>query len=250
MSLQIQMLGTGSAFSKMYYNTSALIRSSNANTLIDCGSTTPKSLNEIGIELDQIDGILISHIHADHIGGLEEVAFRLFFNYNRKRTKLYLTEELAHMLWENALKGGLHNPAEGFNQLQDYFELVFLQENIPFEISPELNIEIIPTLHIPLKLNYSIFINHRTFYSADMQFNKELLINEIIHTRNCHTIFHDCQLSGPGFVHSTLDELLTLPEEIQKLIYLMHYGDQMPNYIGQTGHMTFIHKHDIIEIFD
>lgn len=250
MSLQIQMLGTGSAFSKKYYNTSALIRSTDANILIDCGATTPKSLYEIGIELDQIDGILISHIHADHIGGLEEVAFRLFYNYNRKRVKLYLTEALAQLLWENSLKGGLYNPEEGFNQLQDYFELVFLEENVPFEISPELTIEIIPTLHIAQKLNYSIFINHRTFYSADMQFNKELLINEVVHTRNCHTILHDCQLSGPGYVHTTLEELLTLPENIQKLVYLMHYDDHMPDFIGQTGHMTFIHKHDIIEIFD
>ncbi|MGO4497068.1 MBL fold metallo-hydrolase [Paenibacillus sp. 2RAB27] len=250
MSLQIQMLGTGSAFSKLYYNTSAVIRTTDATILIDCGPTVPKSLSEIAIELDQIDGILISHIHADHIGGLEEVAFRLFYQYNRKRVTLYVTEALAEVLWENSLKGGLYNPEDGFHQLQDYFELVFLQERVPYQLSPELTIEIIPTLHIAQKLNYSMFINHRTFYSADLQFNKDFLINEVAHTRNCHTIFHDCQLNGPGYVHTTLEELLTLPEDIQKLIYLMHYDDHMTEFIGQTGPMTFIHKHEIIEISD
>ncbi|MDR6551447.1 MBL fold metallo-hydrolase [Paenibacillus qinlingensis] len=250
MSLQIQMLGTGSAFSKLYYNTSALVRSADAHILIDCGPTTPKSLHELGIELDQIDGILISHIHADHVGGLEEVAFRLFYQYNRKRVKLYVTAALADTLWENSLKGGLYNPDESFHQLQDYFEIVYLQERQPYAVSPKLTIEIIPTLHIAHKLNYSIFINHRTFYSADLQFNQDLLLHEVIDTRDCHTIFHDCQLSGQGFVHTTLDELLSLPEPIQKLIYLMHYDDHMPDYIGQTGQMTFIHKHEIIQIPD
>ena len=46
MSLQIQMLGTGSAFSKMYYNTSALVRSTDTTILIDGGATTPKSLTK------------------------------------------------------------------------------------------------------------------------------------------------------------------------------------------------------------
>ncbi|KRE90482.1 MBL fold metallo-hydrolase [Paenibacillus sp. Soil766] len=250
MSLQIQMLGTGSAFSKLYYNTSALIRSGDATLLIDCGPTVPKSLSEIEVELDQINGILISHIHADHIGGLEEVAFRLFYQYNRKRVQLYITEALAEVLWENSLKGGLYNPEEGFTQLQDYFELVYLQERVPYPISPELTIEIIPTLHIAQKLNYSIFINHRTFYSADLKFNYDFLVNEVVLSRNCHTIFHDCQLTGPGYVHTTLDELLTLPDDIQKLMYLMHYDDRMPDFIGRTGHMTFIHTHQIIEITD
>ncbi|NQX57590.1 MBL fold metallo-hydrolase [Paenibacillus qinlingensis] len=250
MSLQIQMLGTGSAFSKLYYNTSALIRSTDATLLIDCGPTVPKSLSEIDLELDQINGILISHIHADHIGGLEEVAFRLFYQYNRKRVQLYVTEALAEVLWENSLKGGLYNPEDGFHQLQDYFELVYLQERVPYQISPELTIEIVPTLHIAQKLNYSIFINHRTFYSADLQFNNDFLINEVVHTRNCHTIFHDCQLIGPGYVHTTLAELLTLPAEVQKRTYLMHYDDHMPEFIGLTGHMTFIHKHEVIEITD
>ncbi|OCT17044.1 MBL fold metallo-hydrolase [Paenibacillus pectinilyticus] len=248
MSLQIQMLGTGSAFAKNYYNTSALIRSTDVNILIDCGATTPRSLAEIGLELDQIDGILISHIHADHVGGLEEVAFRLFYQYNQKRTKLYVTEALAQTLWENTLKGGLSNPTEGFNQLGDYFDLVYLEEYVPYVIDTNLTIEVIPTLHINQKLNYSIFINHRTFYSADIQFNKELLIQEVVHTRNCHTILHDCQLSGSGFVHTTLGELLTLPAEIQKRIYLMHYDDDMPSYYGQTGEMTFVQQHALIDI--
>lgn len=250
MNLQIQMLGTGSAFAKTFYNTSALIRSDGMNILIDCGATTPRSLHELGVDLSEIDGIIISHIHADHVGGLEEIAFRLLYQYNQKKTKLFLTKPLADVLWENTLKGGMYNPADGFNCLEDYFDVILIEENEPIAIHPGLTIECTITLHIPHKLNYSFFINSRTFYSADTQFNEEFLIKEVIHKRNCHTILHDCQLSGHGFIHATLEELLTLPEHVQNRIYLMHYNDEMMSYIGKTGGMTFIHQHEIIDIPD
>lgn len=248
MSLQIQMLGTGSAFAKTFYNTSALVRSNEMNILIDCGATTPRSLHDIGVQPDQIDGIIISHIHADHVGGLEEIAFRLLYQYKKKKTKLFLTESLAGVLWENTLKGGMYNPTDGFSRLEDYFEVILVQENVPANILPGLTIEFISTLHIPHKLNYSLFINDRTFYSADTQFNEELLVQEIVNKRNCHTILHDCQLSGNGVIHATLEELLTLPDYVQERIYLMHYDDDMMNFVGKTGSMTFIHQHEVIEI--
>ncbi|OPH47671.1 MBL fold metallo-hydrolase [Paenibacillus ferrarius] len=248
MSLQIQMLGTGSAFAKTLYNTSALVRSTNGNVLIDCGYSTPKSLHEINIQPDQIDGIIISHIHADHVGGLEEMAFRLLYEFNHKKTKLFLTQSIAAILWENTLKGGMYNPSDGFTRIEDYFEIVLIDEHIPTEILPGFTVEMITTMHIPHKPNYSLFINDRTFYSADTQFNAELLMQEVVNKRNCHTILHDCQLSGYGAIHATLEQLLTLPHDIQERIYLMHYGDNMMNYIGKTGSMRFIQQHEVLTL--
>lgn len=248
MSLQIQMLGTGSAFAKTFYNTSALIHSNELNILIDCGSTTPRSLYDIQIQPEQIDGIVISHIHADHVGGLEEMAFRLLYESNQKKTKLYLTKAIANVLWENTLKGGMYNPEDGYHSLEDYFDVIVIEEQVPVVIGPGLAIELVPTLHIPRKPSYSLFINERIFYSADTRFSEELLIHEVIDKRNCHTIFHDCQLSGQGFIHATLEELLTLPEHIQQRVYLMHYADNMSDFIGKTGRMQFVVQHEIIDL--
>ncbi|MBD0379259.1 MBL fold metallo-hydrolase [Paenibacillus sedimenti] len=248
MSLQIQMLGTGSAFAKTFYNTSAMVTNEHARILIDCGFTTPKSLHKLGITPDQIDGIVISHIHADHVGGLEEIAFRLFYQHNKKRIKLFITEPLAFILWENTLKGGMNNPEDGYISLDDYFDVILLEENKPTEIFRGLTIEILPTQHILRKTSYSLFINSRIFYSADIRFNEQLLIHEVVQKRNCHTILHDCQLSGTGVIHATLEELLTLPDDVQKRIFLMHYDDKMPAYIGQTGSMTFIEQYQILTL--
>ncbi|MEW9697906.1 MBL fold metallo-hydrolase [Paenibacillus sp. SI8] len=247
MSLHIQMIGTGSAFAKTYYNTSALVMKDEAKLLIDCGSNVPQSLHELGISPDHIDGIVISHIHADHVGGLEEIAFRLLYQQNKK-TKLFLTQPLATLLWENTLKGGMYNQHDGFCTLEDYFDVILLEENQPTEILPGLTIEFMRTMHIPYKISYSLFINHHTFYSADTRFSQDLLVHEVIGKRNCHTILHDCQLSGQGVIHATLEELLTLPEHVQERIYLMHYDDKMPSYIGQTGRMTFIEQHQLLKL--
>ncbi|MFC5453193.1 MBL fold metallo-hydrolase [Paenibacillus aestuarii] len=247
MSLHIQMVGTGSAFAKTLYNTSALLINEYGKILIDCGASVPKALHELNIQPDQLDGIVISHIHADHVAGLEEIAFRLLYQYNNKRIKLFITEPLAEILWEHTLKGSMHNLAEGFTGLTDYFDVTFLAENTPAKLLPGLVIEPIRTLHIQDKISYSFFINNKTFYSADVRFNEQLLL-QVVHERGCHTILHDCQLTGHGAVHATLAELLTLPADVQQRIYLMHYDDTMPQYIGQTGRMRFIQQHQIIAL--
>lgn len=239
MSLQIQMIGTGSAFAKTFYNNNALIYADGFTLLIDCGITAPRALYELGIPLNQIDAVLISHIHADHVGGLEELAFQYMYVFKRK-IKLLVPDSLETVLWEHTLRGGLENKAEGLVSLNDYFDVVPLAERTATSIHPELTVELLPTDHIPGKASYSLLLNGKVFYSADMKFNAPLLIG--LHERGCELILHDCQLFRPGTAHACLDELITLPEEVQENVLLMHYGDNMSEFIGKTGRMAFMEQ--------
>lgn len=243
MSLQIQMLGTGSAFAKAHYNNNALIYSNGYTLMIDCGFTAPRSLFELQIPFDKIDAILISHIHADHIGGLEEFAFQMLYVY-KKKIKLIVPSSIVHSLWEHSLKGGLENAAEGLTGLSSYFELVTVSEGAPSKLHDGLKVEIVRTEHISNRPSYSFIINDYLFYSADAKFSRSLLA-DIHHNRKCKYILHDCQLFSPGTVHASLDELLTLPEEIQEKVLLMHYGDNYQQFLGKTGRMQFMEQHRI-----
>jgi ribonuclease BN (tRNA processing enzyme) len=245
MSIQLQMVGTGNAFAKKYFNNNALIRSNDYYLMIDMGTTGPYALHQMNFPIDRLNGILITHLHADHIGGLEEIAFRFLYMYHKKIT-LFIPDTLVHWLWEHSLKAGLYNGDHHFTALSDYFEIKTIQEGVPLSVCPGLEVELVRTEHIAGKLSYSLYMNNDIFYSADMRFDREL-IEHAVKERQCRWILHDCQLVGPGLVHTTLEELLTLPENIQSRILLMHYDDEMEQYRGKSGRMSFIEQHKVYE---
>ena len=82
--MNVQMLGTGNAFAKKYFNTNALFYIEGRTVMLDCGITAPLSLYQLNKTFNDIDALLVSHIHADHIGGIEEFAFQMKFVHKRK----------------------------------------------------------------------------------------------------------------------------------------------------------------------
>ncbi|MCP4005888.1 MAG: MBL fold metallo-hydrolase [bacterium] len=84
--LEVTFIGTGDAFgSGGRRHTAILLRDGNRTLLLDCGPTTLLGLRELGIDPREIDAIVLSHYHGDHIGG---VPFMLLdFEFADERTK-------------------------------------------------------------------------------------------------------------------------------------------------------------------
>ena len=70
--LALFFLGTGSAFSKGNYQTNLLIIKGKDHVLVDCGTNCPVAMFSYKSSITSIRNILVTHSHADHIGGLEE----------------------------------------------------------------------------------------------------------------------------------------------------------------------------------
>ncbi len=71
MSFKVTILGSGAALPTAQRKpTSQYIECNDRHFLIDCGEGTQTQLRKIGIKLQKINNIFISHLHGDHYFGL------------------------------------------------------------------------------------------------------------------------------------------------------------------------------------
>ena len=80
--MEIILLGVGEAFDEILPNTSMLVRTEYqgkpVTVLFDCGYSVPPRFWQLGLDVETLDGIWISHFHADHAFGLPALLVRLW----------------------------------------------------------------------------------------------------------------------------------------------------------------------------
>lgn len=240
-SLEFFFVGVGSAFSKIHYQNNVLIVKGQDHLLVDCGTLCPYAFYKYNSNITSIQNLLVTHSHADHIGGLEEVA--LMGRYvTKKLPRMIITDEYKKILWDQSLKGGnsYGEYTTRYLTFDDYFEqikpkLIAKSPRPLYETNiGSINIKLYRTKHMPDSAktwknsfySYGILVDNRILFPSDTRFDKALLdwMEESYHPEY---IFHDCQFYTGG-VHAGIDELKTLPEDLKKRIFLCHYGD---NYV-------------------
>ena len=69
--MRLTVVGSGDAFgSGGRFNTCFHVESASATVLIDCGASSLIALRALGIDPNHLDGVILSHLHGDHFGGL------------------------------------------------------------------------------------------------------------------------------------------------------------------------------------
>ena len=146
--------GTGSAWAVYYGNSSAVLEAGGQRLLLDCGYTVPARLAPLGLTLRDLDGVFISHLHGDHIYGLEEWGFRSFLQWSVK-PRLFIAEDLVTPLWGSVLSGTMAQVCNNNCLLKDYFDVVPLRVGEPMTDGP-WRLEIRPVRHVPNARSYGI----------------------------------------------------------------------------------------------
>lgn len=238
--LSLFFVGVGSAFSKKHYQTNLLIVKGQDHLMVDCGTKTPQAFYELGLPITQLKNYFITHSHADHIGGLEEVMLMSRYML-RTKPNIWITEGYQHILWDMSLRGGsaFNEEEAGINlEFGDLWKVHrphwcqgYPRETYEFNVG-SLNVKIFRTMHTPgTTTNWQesfwstgLLLDDRIFFSGDTKFDKDLL-DTFPQKFDLEYIFHDCQFFPPGGVHASIEELKDLDPKLKEKMILVHYGD-------------------------
>jgi ribonuclease BN (tRNA processing enzyme) len=69
--MRLTIAGSGDAFgSGGRFNTCFFLETAKGTLLVDCGATAMVALNARALDPNRIDGVVLTHLHGDHFGGL------------------------------------------------------------------------------------------------------------------------------------------------------------------------------------
>jgi ribonuclease BN (tRNA processing enzyme) len=87
--MKLRIVGCGDAFgSGGRFNTCFWLETAKATLLVDCGASSLVALKSQGLDHARIDGVILSHLHGDHFGGLPFLFLDAQFLSRRERPLL------------------------------------------------------------------------------------------------------------------------------------------------------------------
>jgi ribonuclease BN (tRNA processing enzyme) len=254
--VEITFIGTGSAFCTKNYHSNALVTENGKHLLIDAGGDLRFALTERGMTYKDINAVYISHFHTDHIGGLEYLAFKSFFDDKKSKIKIFINESFIEPLWENSLKAGLGMIYNQKLTIYDFFEIEAVKNSFFWE---NTKFELIETLHVSEKPHFlpvfGLMINaeKKVYITGDTRYLPDYLNN---YYQQAEIIIHDTETSDiKSVIHSHFDDLQKFNAATKSKIYLWHYQDNVIenfNYWQQiansNGFKGFLRKGDVIKL--
>jgi len=265
--MTLRFYGAGGAFSRKYGTTcSGLTLRNGAHWLIDCGRQAPDQLYAAGVSWHEIEGQIITHVHGDHIFGLEDFAFSRYYHTELgiesvrdggPAPKLVCHRAVRDEIWQTMAAAFRYvpepaGPASG--TLETYFEIVEPahaeeQGAMPWPraehfVSGGLHLVARDTEHVPCKPSTSLEIkvgegddDRIAWWSGDVTVIPELLAKMEPRTT---VFFHDCTFTEyVGQVHGSFEALQALPEIIRHKTVLMHHEDDLEDHRARAEALGF-----------
>lgn len=226
-AFEVIVVGVGDTFSEKHHTTALLLHCDGFYLAIDCPDTYRSVLRSAAessgraLSLTDIDHVLITHVHGDHMNGLEGVAFYKRFA-EAKRVRLVTSPEVRSVIWDERLKASMSALWDGqqFKQLgfDDYFEHLPLSWSSEIVVGP-FRIRARRTLHhVPTSALFIEAAGRTLGYSCDTAFDPAL----IAFLEPADLIIHETNL-GPA--HTPYSALAALPETLRAKMRLIHYPD-------------------------
>ena len=210
----LHFLGVGSSSSEGLGTASAVLeRHGSPLLLIDCGYGTPQRFNSAYRSWP--DAIFITHVHLDHVSGLEQLYSRLAVD-NRPPAKLFVPAETVSLLHQRT--GNLTCAlAEGRSNFWDAFQIIpvsggFWHGDHWFDVFEARH-------HAP-RFAFGLRLAGRFLYTGDTRPIPEVLR----HLGNTgERLFHDCALKGNPSHSGWSDLEREYEAELRSRMVIYHY---------------------------
>jgi len=263
--MKIIFLGTGSAFTMENFQTNMLIEfDSGYKLLVDCGGDIRFSLAAQGLSYLDINGVYISHLHADHIGGMEYMAFASYFDPRYKgRPDLYISEFMVDALWERGLSAGLASLQVQRATLDTYFDVNVIARNesfrVPHPTSPEFRL--VQMIHFvngfTFEPSFGLLFHRGADTTIFLTTDTQHAPNQLQDFYNQATVIYQDAETAPfqSGVHAHFDELATLDKGTKAKMHLIHYQDNVVDEweawekkAAEAGFAGFVPKGHVSEL--
>ncbi|RVU43148.1 ribonuclease Z [Lujinxingia sediminis] len=253
MAFELCINGVGDAFSTRHFGTNFLLRRDDFVLAVDCPDlyrralaenrfAPPKGADGEYLDVDGISAMILTHLHGDHVNGLEMVAaYRRFVRGGV--LPLHASEAVLKDLWERRLAVSLGVMWDGSAYVnygpETYFDLCELVAEAPsavgpFDVETRLTIHHLPTTALRIS-DGDVTLG----YSCDTAFDEGL----IDWLKDCDVILHETSL-GPA--HTPLYKLMELPAEVREKMLVVHYPDDLLGL--EIEELRFARQGEVIQV--
>ncbi|WP_243049293.1 MBL fold metallo-hydrolase [Dyella sp. RRB7] len=219
MNWTLHFLGVGAAHAVELGSSAVVLERDGAPVLlIDCGpDTLDRYLAAYG---EPPRALYITHTHMDHVGGMERLFFRLWFDERwRGRTRVFIHAGL--MTWLQARVADYPNVlAEGGANFWEAFQLVPCTRG--FWLDGQW-FDVFATRHHMAGTSYGVALAGSFAYTGDTRPIPEMLARV---AGGAELIAHDCGLVGNPS-HTGIDDIeREYPASVRQRLRLYHYGSE------------------------
>ncbi len=214
-ALTFKFLGVGNARATEIGSAAAVLERDEApSLLLDCG---PRTLEVYaGCYPDRFPpAVFITHLHLDHVGGLEQLFYDAYFNSAHKPV-LFVPAKLIPALAEK-IANTAFVLSEGSANFWDAFQLMPVNDTFWWQ---GLLFSVFPSRHSGYEQAYGLCLPGAFLYTGDTRPIPEVILHFASHGE---VVFHDCGLhSLPA--HTGLEDLRReYPSELRARLVLYHY---------------------------
>ncbi|MUK87377.1 MBL fold metallo-hydrolase [Ornithinibacillus sp. L9] len=171
--MYIHFLGTGSAYpGETRDNTSLNISNNGYHVLVDVSGNPCKKLKQLKIGLDEVDAVIFTHFHIDHIYGLPSLLWGMWLEHRKESLTIYVDSRNEEKLNEwlqtmNVKEWGIEFPIHIVTFQGDKTGQILKEKDLEISCFPAIHS--VPTIGLEIRSKDKIIV-----YSGDSEINAHI----------------------------------------------------------------------------